>query len=173
MAHGGSRNQSGGQPGPHLGRSNARGVSVALPGASAYAVEVGPYAVLLASPTALQDVLHALEGALRAVRNNGCPTPSRVVDLCAVLSRFLVAYQETAVAAVGNAAMPQEPELTRWEQVELVTVEQAAKLLGLQPRQVRNLTRLGRLPARKVGACWQIELVAVVEAARERRLGAA
>ena len=135
----------------------------------AYALEVGPCAVLLASPVAIQDVLRALEGALQAARSNGYPAVARVADLCAVLRRQLAAYRASPVAEVGNRAMPPEAELSSWEQVELVTVVEAAQLLGLQPRQVRNLAKARRLPARKVGGCWQIEFVAVAEAARERQ----
>lgn len=157
-----------------LGRSNGRVISMrsAIPGLSdvgAYAIPLGPCAVLLASPTAIQDVLLAMEGALRAQRRDGYPPTPRIDALCAVLRRQLAEHCASAVAAGGNTAMPARADSPPWEQLREITVIEAAKLLDLQPRQVRNLAKAGRLPARKVGGCWQLEFVAAAQAARDRK----
>lgn len=39
---------------------------------------------------------------------------------------------------------------------DLITVKQAAEILGIKPQRVLNLIKTGKLPARKVGWFWII-----------------
>jgi excisionase family DNA binding protein len=139
----------------------------------AYAVSLGPCAVLLSGPQAVLDVLRALEGSARAAEASGYAVPQRVLALMAELRTQLRNQRAATLASIGNAALPPVPEVSTWKpQDELISVAQAATVLGLQPRQVRNLAKAGQLPAHKVGGCWQLELTGVTAAA-SRRAGAA
>ena len=50
-----------------------------------------------------------------------------------------------------------------------ITAAQAAKILGLKPRRVRQLCEAGTLPARKVTGAWLIQKDAVYRYYREGR----
>src|SRR4051812_39918867 len=90
-------------PSPRPGGSRAAGEPVGrrvvpvgdLGGA--YAVAMGAAGLLLSSPLARQDVLAALDGAIRAQRADGVPVRPEVLDLAATLGA-LVAQDRSAAA---------------------------------------------------------------------------
>ncbi|MGY1607274.1 helix-turn-helix domain-containing protein [Geodermatophilus sp. SYSU D00700] len=140
----------------------ADGYAVRLPGG---AVALGGQAVL--------DVLCAFEAVQRLERANGGGTvPPRVRGLMDTLGRVLADQQRTPLtstsAASGTTAQPDRPPLPTWEASEWLTVDEAARLLGLGVRRVRVLASEGRLTARKVGGTWQIDRADAERAARER-----
>ncbi len=144
-----------------------------LDAADAYSVRVGP-AVLL-SGQAVLDVLRSLEAVDRRFRAQGTAMPPRMRRLVGDLERAVADQQRQPAAAPsapsaapGTTAQPDSPPLPTWEASEWLTVEQAARLLGLGVRRVRVLASEGRLAARKVGGAWLIDRADAERAARER-----
>lgn len=150
------------------------------------AVEMGTGGVLLSSPQSVAWTLHALREAVgrQLKARDGYPVPPPLLDLIATLQRRHDANLAEAQVALadadadpdanagnGNAAMPQDGTGATWvsEDAVTVTVEEAARLLGVKARAVRYLLEGGDLPGRKRGGVWQIDLLAVTEAARERQ----
>lgn len=132
--------------------------------AATYAVSMGPAGVLLSSPLACQDVLAALEGAIRAQqRDTGVAVRPEVIDLRDVLARHVTECR------VRQSAVPPEDDSAPWEPAERMTVADAADLLGVHERQVRNLAGLGQISGRKVGGVWQLDTAAVLAAVDDRK----
>jgi excisionase family DNA binding protein len=73
-----------------------------------------------------------------------------------------------ATAAGGNAATAVGPVAAGSTHDEIDTAE-AARLLGLGERRVRDLAAAGCLGARRVGAAWRFPRGSVVAHAAERR----
>ncbi|MGY1823750.1 helix-turn-helix domain-containing protein [Geodermatophilus sp. SYSU D00079] len=141
--------------------------------AGVYCLDLGAGGVLLSSPLACQDVLTALAGAVRDQRSTGVPVRPEVLDLMATLSARLDALRAVPAAPdcrTRQASLPPGPGSASWEApAELVTVSEAARLLGLKPRRVRDYLADGRLPGTKRGGTWLVELSAVLAAAQSRR----
>lgn len=124
--------------------------------------------VVLTGPTAVLDVLRSLQESAKAIRRMGLPVPGRVQHLIALCEAELAAYRATSV--VGNAELPFEPELPESAAEDLVDVAEAAELLGVTPRQVRNLR--DQLEGRKVAGRWVFDReVLLIEADRRRQEG--
>ena len=131
----------------------------------AYAVRLGSGHVLLASPQALLDVLRALQLSTAAGRRQmGLGTPPRVAHLLRLLALELDEHRRAAEH--GNAEVPPEPVLPTSVEQQHIDVEEAASMLGLTPRQVRNLAP--DLGARKVAGVWVLDRDAVAMAAAAR-----
>lgn len=138
----------------------------------AYALRLGGCKVLLTSPQACLDVLRALQAAVAAGQRSGLRPPARVTGLIATLEAEINAYRQAASTS-GNAELPREPTMpTSVQPTEPADTKEAARMLGVTDRQVRNLG--DRLDGRKVGRTWVFDrdLVAA-EAARRQREGAA
>ncbi|WP_299956714.1 helix-turn-helix domain-containing protein [uncultured Modestobacter sp.] len=138
--------------------------------AGAYALDLGAGGVLLTSPLAMQDVLAALDGAIRAQRGTGVQVRPEVADLRDTLARRVDAYRdEAAQRRTRQSALPQLVKQAPWDAAEQMTVKDAAHLLGVQERQVRNLAHSGQLGGRKVGGAWLLDARAVTVAAEDRK----
>ncbi|GAA3785584.1 helix-turn-helix domain-containing protein [Micromonospora maritima] len=137
-----------------------------------YVLRLGGGKVLLSSPQACLDVLRALQAAVAAAHRTGLRPPPRVVGLIATLEAELADYR-AAASTSGNAELPRDLNVPRSVQpTEPADTKEAARMLGVTDRQVRNLG--DRLDGRKVGRTWVFDrdLVAA-EAARRQREGAA
>ncbi|MGY1985446.1 helix-turn-helix domain-containing protein [Blastococcus sp. SYSU DS0669] len=136
--------------------------------ATEYARDLGPAGVLLCSPLAMQHVADALAGAVRAQRSAGLPVPPEVLDLVATLVRHLADHGEGC--RQRQASLPPAPASATWAApAPLVTVSEAARLLRLTPRRVRDYVHDGRLPAVRRGREWLLDRAAVLAAADDRR----
>lgn len=77
----------------------------------------------------------------------------------------------------GPTTIPPQPEPVKRPSVssvrcvDLLSVAQAADLLGVSPARIRQRIAEGSLPAQKVGAAWVLERAAIVPAAVGRPLG--
>lgn len=137
---------------------------------TAYVVDMGAAGVLLSSAQATLDVLAALDGAVRAQRSTGIPVRREVLALADTLRQHLAELTEAERCRARQSAMPEEADRAAWEPTpEVVTVAEAAQLLGLRDRQVRNLATSGQLPGRKVAGSWQLDRTAVIGAADNRK----
>jgi hypothetical protein len=129
--------------------------------------------VMLSTPQAVLDVLRSLEKSAAADRALGLRTPERIRHLIRECELELEAVQARAASADGSAEVPPEPQLPESVPGDLVDVATAAQLLGVTPRQVRNLREL--LEGRKVAGRWVFDrqaLLIEVERRRERRQSA-
>ncbi len=130
----------------------------------AYAVRMGGCHVLLGSPQSCLDVLRSLQQSIVACRRQGVPAPPRVLYLITLLE-FEIAEHRERTSAKGNAEVPQEPDLPPSLADDPVSVEEAARMLGVSRRQVRNLGE--QLEGRKVAGSWLFDRdVVAAEAAR-------
>ncbi|MFF5201752.1 helix-turn-helix domain-containing protein [Micromonospora parva] len=137
----------------------------------AYALRMGGCRVLLSSPQACLDVLRALQAAVAAGDRSALRPPARIVGLIAALEAEINEYRATASSS-GNAELPRELTVPASTQpTEPADAKEAARMLGITDRQVRNLGH--RLDGRKVGGTWVFDrdLVAA-EAARRQHEGA-
>ncbi|MFC4693517.1 helix-turn-helix domain-containing protein [Geodermatophilus arenarius] len=133
--------------------------------AAEYARDLGPAGVLLSSPVAMQHVADALAGAIRGQRSAGLPVPPEVLELAAVLGRHLAEG-----CRQRQASLPPNRRSATWSApAPLVTVSEAAALLGVTPRRVRDYLADGRLPGTKRGRAWLLDRAAVLAAADDRR----
>lgn len=124
--------------------------------------------IVLTGPEAVLDVLRSLQESVKAVRRMGLPVPERVQHLIGLCEAELRAYRATSVA--GSPELPFEPDLSESTAEDLVDVAEAARLLGVTPRQVRNLR--DQLEGRKVAGRWVFDReVLLIEADRRRQEG--
>jgi len=132
-----------------------------------YAARLGGCHVILGSPQSCLDVLRSLEQSVAAIRRQGLRPPVRVLDLMALLQAELD-EQRASVSAGGSAEVPREPQLPQSQAEDLVDVAEAARMLNVSARQVRNLGEL--LEGRKAGRVWVFERgVLAAEASRRRQ----
>lgn len=132
-----------------------------------YAVRLRGGEILLVSPQAVLDVLRSLRQAVTATRQNGYAgaVAPRVEYLLALLAD--AAEVGGPLAASGNAEVPESPDVpTSTPMNDPVTAADAAELLGVGRRQVRNLAE--QLEGQRVGGRWVFER-ATVDAERRRR----
>lgn len=137
----------------------------------AYALRLGGCKLLLNSPQACLDVLRALQAAVAASDRTGLRPPARILGLIGALESELAEHQKAASTS-GNEELPRDLNVPRSVQpTEPADAKEAARMLGVTDRQVRNLGY--RLDGRKVGGSWVFDrdLVAA-EAARRQREGA-
>lgn len=123
--------------------------------------------VVLVGEQARWDVLRALQMAGEAGRRDGIGVPARVVDLLRLLAASLPA--PTSTSAATSAEVP--PLAVPAGSGTWIDVAEAAELLGVSPRQMRN--RAEELGGRKNGPRWQLPREAVEERAARRRRGEA
>lgn len=119
--------------------------------------------VVLAHPQSVLDVLRALQKLTAECRSNGTSAPARVFALIGVFDAALADH--TATSATTSAEVPPPPVLrqsTKW-----VGVDQAARVLGISTRQVRNLAE-DHLGGVKVGRSWRFDPLELEEFARYR-----
>lgn len=140
----------------------------APPVLDAYAVRLGMGRVLLASPQACLDVLRSLQAAVAAAGRSGLQPPPRIVTLIAALEAELA----ESASANGNAELPRELTVPASVQpTEPADSKEAARMLGVTVRQVRNLGP--RLDGRKVAGSWIFDRDQLAaEATRRHREGA-
>ncbi|MBM0235463.1 hypothetical protein JNW91_29005 [Micromonospora sp. STR1_7] len=140
----------------------------APPVLDAYAVRFGMGRLLLASPQACLDVLRSLQAAVAAGGRAGLPPPPRIVTLIAALEAELA----ESTSANGSAELTRELTVPASVQpTEPADTKEAARMLGITVRQVRNLGP--RLDGRKVAGAWIFDRDQVAaEAARRQREGA-
>lgn len=131
----------------------------------AYAVRLGGCRLLLASPQACLDVLRSLQAAVAASGRAGLRPPPRIVTLIAALEAEL----SQPATGDGNAEVPREPAVPASVQpTEPADTQEAAQMLGITARQVRNLGP--RLDGRKVAGAWIFDRDQLAaEAARRQR----
>lgn len=90
------------------------------------------------------------------------------VDALAVVDELATVGRAFRVAsAAGNTELPQVVEPV--DPVDDVCVKQAAPMLGVTDRRVRQLIVSGRLSARKSGGHWYVSTVDVERLARTRK----
>ncbi len=134
---------------------------------AAYAVRLGSCHVLLASPQSCLDVARSLQQSVSASRRQGLPAPARVLRLISLLEAEL-AERSSATSATGSAEVPNEVDLPASVlSTDPATVEEAAQVLGVSARQVRNLAE--RLEGRKVGQTWTFDRGVLEDEATRRR----
>ncbi|MEW2382315.1 helix-turn-helix domain-containing protein [Micromonospora sp. NPDC047707] len=136
----------------------------APPVVDTYALRLGGGRILLSSRQACLDVLRSLQAAVSAAHRTGLRPPPRIIELIAALEAELT----DAATASGSAEVPREPGVPPSVlPTEPADTKEAARMLGVTPRQVRNISH--RLDGRKVGGTWVFDrdLVAA-EAARRR-----
>jgi hypothetical protein len=128
--------------------------------------------VLLIGAQSLLDVQRALEATLRQGVRDGYPQPPRVLGLVRVIKEALAEHsehraQEAGTSDPGNAEVPPKPNLpTSVTSTEPVSTREAAVMLGISERQMRNLaTSLG---GRRVGGSWSFDREVLVDEATRR-----
>lgn len=123
--------------------------------------------VMLTTPLAVLDVLGGLRMVAAAHRANGLPVPERIRLLIQVCELELAPFRARASSAGGSAEVPFAPESPESVAEDLVDVGTAAELLGVTPRQIRNLRE--QLEGRKVAGRWVFDRdVLLLEADRRR-----
>ncbi|WP_141561917.1 helix-turn-helix domain-containing protein [Micromonospora sp. WMMA1996] len=132
----------------------------------AYAVRLGGCRLLLASRQACLDVLRSLQAAVAASDRAGLRPPPRIVTLIAALE----AEMQQPSSPGGSAEVPREPGVPGSVlTTEPADTKEAARMLGVTPRQIRNISH--RLDGRKVAGSWVFDrdLVAAEAIRRQRK----
>ena len=72
----------------------------------------------------------------------------------------------------GNLAIPRAPgEITQWFE-PLLSDSEAGELLGLHPKTIQRLARVGELPAIRIGRYWRFRASTLNQWITERMTGA-
>ncbi len=133
-----------------------------------YAERLGGCCVLLASQQSCLDVLRSLQQSVAALRRQGLPAPARVTRLISLLECELAEHGRSDASANGSPEVPDGGPLpVSVLSTDPAGVEEAALVLGVSPRQVRNLAE--RLEGRKVGRTWTFDRGALEDEATRRQ----
>lgn len=130
-----------------------------------YAVGFGGGLVVLGSRQSCLDVLRSLQQSVVAMRREGLPTPSRVDGLIRLLETE-IASDVARTSGSGSPELPQKLPVPTSSLSDLVEVKEAAHMLALTTRQVRNFAC--RLEGRKVRGTWVFDRATVTAAANSR-----
>lgn len=123
--------------------------------------------LLLSRPGAWRRLVDPLSPRQRS----GLVRALREIDAAAAA---WLAAEEAATAGVGNTPTPVGEVGAGWPRgwvEDEIDVREAAQLLGLQPRRVRDLAGAGGIAARRVGGAWRLSRASVLEVAAQRRAG--
>jgi hypothetical protein len=106
---------------------------------------------VLLGPAGTLHIARALALAVRTARRDGIGLPAEVAQLVEAVD----AEAAEAMSARGHADVRDTAVLSESPASELVSVEEAAVMLGVSTRQARRLVPL--LGGRKVGRVWTID----------------
>lgn len=123
----------------------------------------------LLGPAGTLHAARAFALAVRTARRDGIGLPAEVAQLVEALDAE-AAEAMSAMSAAGHADVRGEGELSESPASELVSVEEAAAMLGVSTRQARRLVPL--LGGRKVGRVWTIDRREIAAYALRGREGA-
>lgn len=136
-----------------------------------HVLPLGAGCLVLRSPEVRLGTLRALKLAERTSQHqDGRPLAPHMTHFMRALE-LAVAQDKlpSSIADLGSAAMPSEPSLptSNLTRDDLIDVSEAAVILDLKHRQVRNLAE--QLEGRQVGRQWWFERQVVTAAAVQRR----
>jgi len=115
-------------------------------------------------------LLDVVPDGLARMRENGESVSDELAILLADLRTSKARWVERLTAsASGSPEVPQEPELSYCEATDEIGTTEAAKVLGITDRGVRDAIKAGRLEGRRCGHAWRVTELAVMEYAETRR----
>lgn len=120
------------------------------------------------------DRLTVLPQAIEALHIGPERLHSYLLSVVCVNSQGETFQTHTSVPLNSMQRFPTENEIRKAAAGSLktritVSVEEAARMIGCDPANVRQLARRGRLPSRKDGAVWAIDAAAAVNYNRSNR----
>ncbi|MFF0862340.1 helix-turn-helix domain-containing protein [Nonomuraea sp. NPDC003560] len=127
-----------------------------------------PGGLVLLGPVGVAYCERALRLAQRAAVRDGAasrPQVRRLAELLGAALEAIAAAAQDRASVSGSAEVPQDPPPPP---SEAVGTEEAAELLGITARGVRDLCRRGTLPAVQVGGRWVIDRADLVAYADKR-----
>lgn len=116
---------------------------------------------VLLGPRGLRVVRASMQTLQAALRRDGIGMPADALEVLAAVEAAVA--HAGASAGCGSPAVPFAVVGGESALLDPVTTQEAARMLGTQARNVRDLCGRGSLPARKVGGRWFIERADVLE----------